>query len=262
LKRRRSGARPVRPNSVGRGIVSSAHAASYGDWWEANRAALIRECVPTPRAAHRLVLDVGCGSGYVLSAEAGIDAEFKVGVDAWRSSAWMPSTGSAFVVADVTQLPLRDGVADLVLSLDVIEHLEDDRVGLAEAARVLRPGGTAVVMVPAFKVLWSSHDDAIGHHRRYRQGDLDHLLAATGLESVQRSYFFSWLFPVALVRRALRLGGESDATPAPLAPLAHVLGRLERSLIRHGIPIPFGSSVFTHAVRPDRLVDNASPRRR
>ncbi len=251
--RKRSGDRTDRRSSAQRGIVSSAHAASYGDWWEANRAALLRECLHASRSDCHLLLDVGCGSGYVISDQAGIEAGFKVGVDAWLSSEWKPSPSSVFIVADVANLPFRDGVADVVLSLDVIEHLEDDRAALTEAARVLRPGGTAAVMVPAFELLWSSsHDDAIGHYRRYRRGALTDLLSATGLQPVQRSYFYSWLFPVALVRRALKLGGESDATPAVLAPLAYAIGRIERFLIRNGFPIPFGSSAFAEARRPDQ----------
>jgi len=250
--RKRSGIRADRRTSAQRGIVSTAHAASYGDWWEANRAALLRECLHASRSDRHLLLDVGCGSGYVLSDEAGIPAGFKVGVDAWLSSEWKPSPTAAFVVADVANLPFRDGVADVVLSLDVIEHLEDDRAALTEAARVLRPGGAAAVMVPAFKLLWSrSHDDAIGHYRRYRLDPLTDLLAAAGLQIVQRSYFYSWLFPVALLRRALRVGGSSDATPAPLAPVANAVGRIERFLIRQRVPIPIGSSVFAEARRPD-----------
>jgi hypothetical protein len=106
-------------------------------------------------------------------------------------------------------------------------------------------------MVPAFKVLWSNHDEAVGHYRRYRLGALVDVLAGSGLETVQRSYFYSWLFPVALVRRALNIGEGHDGTPALLAPLAYVIGSIERFLIRNRLPIPVGSSAFAEVVRRD-----------
>jgi SAM-dependent methyltransferase len=232
-------------------VGPSTHTASHGDWWEANRALLIRECVSRPHAARELLLDVGCGSGYALSDQAGLDARLKVGIDAWRSSEWDTAGGAVFVVADVSKLPFRSGVADVVLTLDVIEHLDDDQAALAEAARVLRVGGRAAVMVPAFAILWSPHDDTVGHYRRYRLADLVGPLSSAGLRIVQRSYFYSWLFPVALVRRVLHLGGQSDTTPRALGPIAHMIGRLERLVLRHRVPIPFGTSAFVEAVRDD-----------
>jgi len=233
-------------------VGPSTHAAAHGDWWEANRALLIGQCLDQPRPGGRLLLDVGCGSGYVISEAAGIDARLKVGIDAWRSPSWDPSSGSVFVVADVTQLPFRSGGADVVLALDVIEHVEDDRAALREMARVLRAGGVAAVMVPAFAVLWSSHDDAVGHLRRYRVRDVARLLTSEGLSIVQASYLFCWLFPFALVRRALRLGGEGgDEAPRLLAPFANLFGWFERLCIRHRVAVPFGSSVFVEAVRSD-----------
>ena len=195
-----------------------------------------------------VLVDLGCGSGYVVSERAGIEAGLKVGVDAWRWPSWESSAGTVFVVADVLRLPFRSEAADVVVTLDVLEHVPDDGGALEEAGRLLRPRGHAVVMVPAFSLLWSKHDDAVGHLRRYRTRDLTARLSSVGFRVVQTSYFYAWLFPVALARRVLRLGGRREATPRVLGPVAHVFGRLERFCIRHRIRIPFGSSLFVEAV--------------
>jgi SAM-dependent methyltransferase len=89
---------------------------------------------------------------------------------------------------------------DLVLALDVVEHLADDGGCVREMARVCRPGGHALLHVPAFQVLWSDKDELNHHHRRYRRADFIALVERSGL-TVERSYFInSFLFPVALAR--------------------------------------------------------------
>jgi SAM-dependent methyltransferase len=246
-KRPRRADRRVPPNDLT--VGPSTHTATYGDWWEANRASLVRERLRASRERHSVLLDIGCGSGYVISDDAGIGSDLKVGLDAWLGSEWKATPGSVFVVADVAALPFRDGVADVVLSLDVIEHLRDERIPLLEAARVLRPNGIAVVMVPAFPILWSNHDVIVGHYRRYRLGEVADLFASSGIGTLQRSYFYSWLFPVALTRRMLSLGRERDGTPRLLAPLGNAMGRLERFLIMRGVSIPIGSSAYVEGRR-------------
>jgi len=242
---------PVVPSRLG-SLGPSTHTAEPGDWWETTRAALLRERLERPGAAQRVLLDVGCGSGYVVSDEVGISARLRVGIDGWRWDNWDSMSGAVFVVADVRKLPFRSASADVALVLDVLEHLSDDVAPLDEVRRVLRGDGRVAITVPAFDVLWSTHDDAVGHYRRYRLRDLTRPLSAAGLRVVRWSYFFSWLFPLALLRRALRLGGDSDRTPQSLAPIAPPLGRLERFCIRHGITIPFGSSAFVEAELADR----------
>src|SRR4029077_20850077 len=69
-------------------------------------------------------------------------------------------------------LPLEDSSVDCVTALDVLEHVEDDRLAVREFARVLKQGAIAVVTVPAIQSLWSDWDEALHHHRRYRHTDL------------------------------------------------------------------------------------------
>jgi SAM-dependent methyltransferase len=240
--------RSHRSSQVG-SVGPSTHTASHGDWWEAARAGLLRELLAPHEGEPGVLFDVGCGSGYVVSDEGGLRARLRVGIDAWQWPHWHVSSGAHFVVADVNHLPFRSGCADVALVLDVLEHLADDAATLGEISRVLGRTGRVAVMVPAFEVLWSAHDEAVGHYRRYRIRDLTHPLSKAGLRAVRKSYFFAWLFPIALVGRLLHLGRSSDRTPAILAPIAKQLGRFERFCIRHGVVIPFGTSAFVEATR-------------
>jgi SAM-dependent methyltransferase len=94
--------------------------------------------------------------------------------------------------ADGQALPLQSGSCGLVVALDLLEHLPDDRRAAREMRRVLRPAGTLVVSVPANPGSWSPHDDAVSHLRRYTRPSLQLLLEEAGLE-VQRLWCWNVL---------------------------------------------------------------------
>jgi len=157
-------------------------------------------------------------------------------------------------------LPVPDGWADVVLLLDVLEHLDDDAAALATARRALAPGGLLVVTVPAYRWLWSDHDVALGHRRRYAAGELVGRVRGAGLSVERVSYFNMLLFPaVATVRVWKRLVGDrTHDLHRPSDRWNRRLGRvfaLERPLLPR-VPLPFGSSLLLLARR--RAEDEAS----
>jgi SAM-dependent methyltransferase len=91
--------------------------------------------------------------------------------------------------------------ADCVLLLDVLEHVADERAFLSAYVEPARRGTHFLVTVPAFTALWSGHDVFLGHYRRYRLGQLEAVVAASGLELVRGRYFFGLVFPLAFARR-------------------------------------------------------------
>jgi SAM-dependent methyltransferase len=114
------------------------------------------------------------------------------------------------VRADATRLPVPSGAVDLVVAFDVLEHIEDDVSAAGEIARVLRPGGTLLVAVPCDMELWSAHDVASGHHRRYTRDTLRSLVLGADLtiESL-----WSWnvlLRPVVKLRRRASTGNDVE----------------------------------------------------
>jgi SAM-dependent methyltransferase len=213
-------------------------------------------------AGPRAVLDVGAGDGYL--ARALMDAlpaggevvcldPFYTDDDLGRFAA-EPRAGLSFVRA----APARR--FDVILLLDVIEHVADDRAFLGDFVARLAPGGLVLVSVPAWQPLFSAHDTALKHYRRYSPAACRALLEAAGLATVQGGGLFHSL----LAPRLLEVGGEKVAglfrrAPTPPANLgewrggAFVTGVLERALAvdnalsrafaRRGLELP-GLSVW------------------
>ena len=105
-----------------------------------------------------------------------------------------------------------------MIASDVLEHIADDAAAAREIARVLRPGGVFIFSVPAHPWLWSAHDVALWHQRRYRRPDLIRLLEGSGLGLRWLSYWNAVLFPAVAGRRVLapRLGDKTAASDTVL----------------------------------------------
>ncbi len=209
------------------------------------------------------VLDVGCGTGgnaELLAPWAPLH-----GVDrsppAARGS--LARGYASAVIADGWRLPFPDGTFPVVTCLDVLEHLRDDVAAAAELRRVCRPGGLVVATVPAFQWLWSAHDVALGHQRRYTRAQVERLFAGAGLRLRRLTYCLLGTFlPAAVVRTAQRLarrgrplpaGGKTDVDGFPLPGLvndliAGVLAQEARWVARRDLPV--GLSIFAAGERP------------
>jgi len=97
--------------------------------------------------------------------------------------------GGMALCGQITDLPFEDGLFDLVVACDVIEHVADDRRVFGELSRVLREGGKLVFSVPLYPARWTVFDDCVGHARRYGPDELAEIIAAHGLV-VERSARF------------------------------------------------------------------------
>ena len=197
------------------------------------------------------VLDVGCGTGGVLAhlcahaATVGVDRS----VQALRHSA---NRGVQSVAcADMDRLPFGRARFDVILMLDVLEHFPDDTAVVAEARALLRPGGALLVSVPAYQTLFSEHDRAVQHLRRYSAPHLRRVLEAGGFAVRRLTYTnVAALPPAAIVRGLLpRLGISPGAgtdfrehTPWVNRALVGVY-RLEAAVLRVLPRLPAGLSV-------------------
>ena len=155
--------------------------------------------------------------------------------------------GLNVVRADARELPVRTGSMDLVTAFDILEHIEEDYLATAEITRVLRPGGTALIAVPADMALWSAHDTAVGHVRRYTRGTLADVVVKGGLVIEE---MWSWnvlLRPVVSLRRKSSSGSDlGKVNPLVNGSLKAII-TAERYLPVKSLP---GVSLFLRARRP------------
>ena len=243
-------------------------------WFQASRRVLrevARRHWPTPRPGRELrLLDLGCGTGVTLDLfrqerrvrDHGMDVES-------AALGFCRKRGLRRLVrGSMDAVPFADAAFDVVTALDVIEHVEDDVAALRETARVLRPGGVALITVPAHPWLWSDHDRALHHVRRYRRRELIGRLRDAGLRPLYLSYYNSFLFPAVAAQRLaqglVRAWRRPDPEPPrsdvrlPPRPVNAALRELfagERLWLARG-RLPMGVSLVTvavHGVRQENV---------
>ena len=204
------------------------------------------------------ILDAGCGTGGMLQSLRG--RGWVTGVDASAEALRLGRQRSDAVIVrgSVDALPFRSASFDLVTSFDVIYHrnVPDDEKALSEIARVLRPGGTLLIRVPAFEKLRSRHDEAVHTRQRYEKSELTDKVIRSGLETIFTSFANCLLFPVALVRRSAerwraprRDSSEVEAVSPLLDRVLYLPLRTESWLLKWA-PLPFGLSLVVVARKP------------
>lgn len=232
-------------------------------WFVGSRQILMDRLIPpgTPRGR---VLDAGCGSGGALRQLASEGFGRTVGCDFSPLALAHCTTASRgrIAQADLTLLPFATAAFDLVTCADVLEHVEDDDAALAELRRVLVPGGRLGLAVPAFQCLWTEHDEANHHFRRYALGALLAKVRRAGFEVVEATYLnFLLGVPIALYRflghLAWRLrprkgdlpDSDNKPLPNPVNRLCGWIYGLERKLIAR-VSLPFGTSILMILTNP------------
>jgi SAM-dependent methyltransferase len=238
---------------VDRDYELQTHRVEERHWWyRGRRTVLARALARLGLAPGVRILDAGCGSGRNMVELARHGSV--VGVELSNASVEVARARGVGEVIEgsVMEMPFAENSFDLAVSLDVIEHLQDDRGALRELRRVVAPGGVLLVTVPAYQWLWSRHDVINHHHRRYNRRTLLAAAADGGWRAQRITHFNSLLLPVAVAMRALeplnRSGTESSldlwVPPEPLNRLLQQPLNLEAELIGRGARIPAGLSLL------------------
>lgn len=226
--------------------------AEQRSWWFCGRRRVLDQVISRlDLGENPRILDIGCGTGGNLAMLGRHGAATGVEFSETAARFARERTGSDVLWGPAEAVPIEEGDFSLVTMLDVLEHLDDEAPALAEVCRLLTPGGRLLVTVPAFMLLWSGHDVALHHRRRYRRPQLRNALEAAGLRVRWISYYNAALFPpVAAVRMARRLvgGGAAKAdvaggVPGPFNAALEGLFAFERHLIGR-VSLPFGVSLI------------------
>jgi SAM-dependent methyltransferase len=209
-----------------------------------------RPAAALPGAAD--ILDAGCGTG-------GLILSMRARHPAWRFSGidFMPLAcelarkrcGPAVDIreASITALPFADGSFDAVVSADVICQVENPAVAVAEFFRVLRPGGTVLINVPAYMWMWSYHDDSCQTKHRYTRREVDALLSAAGFGHRRLTHWNALPFPALFAKRKLfrsaRDTSDVKLYPAPVEAVFNGAMAIEHAWLGMGGHWAWGTSV-------------------
>ncbi len=241
------------------GMIRQMRELEERHWWFQGRLEILLSLVEAHLPAAARLLDVGCGTGLFLDAVRG--RATAMGLDPSRDAVeFCHARGLTQVhrgtLDDLPRLGLS--ALDAVTFFDVLEHLPDDVEALTQVRAVLRPGGVVLATVPAYRWLWSPHDEANQHYRRYTRRRLRGAFERAGYAVVRAGYFNARLFPLAVpVRFWQRFtrrwpDDELDRPPAALNRwFRRILAGEARRIGRIGSSgYPAGLSVFAVARVP------------
>lgn len=222
-------------------------------WWFQGRKEivfkLVRKFYKKDKSA--VILDAGCGTGMIFShleqfgTVVGVDLS-KEALKFCRERRLRP-----LIHGDLTALPFEDESFDLIVALDILEHIPDDTAALREFYRALKKGGIIIFTVPAHPFIWSEHDIALHHVRRYTMKGFKEVLKSQKWEALRISYAIAFSFPAVLLYRLFskifKRNSKTPKTDLVILPkfINSILINLiyiEASLLQY-TKLPFGVSI-------------------
>lgn len=221
-------------------------------WWWRSRETLLTKVLQALAAQRPLqrILDVGCGDGLFFPILVRFGEPYGVEPSAealspdgpWRTRIFNGRLDQSYQPSERF---------DLVLALDVIEHLDDPHAFLAQVRRLVAPDGWFVATVPAFRGLWTAHDELNDHVTRFTREEFSALVVEHGFALVDARYFFVLLALAKLAMRGLETILQLPPRPPRVPPAAinailMAVCRAEQALLAHRKPW-FGSSLLVVA---------------
>ena len=196
------------------------------------------------------ILDIGCGSGLMLNVLSEVGNTYGMDMsDEAISFSKEIFNGRLEKGSMPDDIPYENEFFDLIILLDVIEHIDQDVASLIAIRDCLVFGGKAVITVPAYMFLWSPFDEVNQHKRRYTLSELKRKLIESGFKIEKISYYNTLLFPLVFIvrifNRFFNRGGAPDLElPNQLVNfLFKFIFGLEKYLLR-AVDLPFGVSIL------------------
>ncbi|MBI5357187.1 methyltransferase domain-containing protein [Candidatus Collierbacteria bacterium] len=202
------------------------------------------------------ILDAGCGTGGLTEQLSGLGST--VGIDiSGLALGLKPHLKARYVNGSINDLPFADKSFNLITCISVFYHRQvSDKKAAAEIFRVLKNGGKAIFIIPAFQWAFGSHDRAVHAARRYSMSSATALLKNAGFTIIKARYIFGMIFPEFVIKRFLDKIGVSNKMISDLAELPSWLNwifelvcRFENWLAKW-VKLPFGSSIYIVIEKP------------
>src|SRR3989344_3261682 len=224
-------------------------------WWHKGKLFMVNELLNKyllKKKGKLKILEIGCGTGKTLSTLSTWGEVY--GIDISKEAVnFCKSKGFKNVeLADINEMDIKkyEGKFDLIVTLDVLEHIQDDVETLKRIYKMLKKGGLVLINVPAYKFLWSEHDEALHHKRRYHSLELTQKVKDSGFTIIKKSHFvFTTFFPIALFKFLSNFFKKTaDPTdsyimlPKPVNEILSKILYLEANLIKN-ISLPLGTTI-------------------
>jgi len=230
-------------------------------WWYRARRDIVFDWVKRIMVIYKnpQILDIGCGTGFNITYLHQLGYNQITGLDFSPDAlAYCHSRQLEILLCgNAEKLPIHQHSYDIILTLDMLEHLKDDRSALSEVFRVLKPDGSLIIFVPAFQFLWSFQDEISHHQRRYTAKELKEKIIQAGFEIRKLTYVNSLLFPVVWFGRIMlrafpkyfKITSESQMNPVWMNDLLYRIFLIELSLL-HFTNLPLGVSILCVCKKP------------
>lgn len=221
-------------------------------WWSAARRGLVgRFLSKYSSAKNQRIIDVGCGGGGLLKSLQGCGKLVGLEYSDYGARCAAGKSGAKVVRGSAELLPFKDSSFDVLTSLDVIEHLDDDAKALEGFHRILCTEGVLILTVPAFNLLWSQRDVMLGHKRRYKLKELRSLLEKTGFKEIRCSYTNVFYFPALLIyglikrfsKRENRPSSGVISIPSCISSISGWILKVEETILMR-TDLPIGTSIL------------------
>ncbi len=222
-------------------------------WYRSVHRLVIDEIKAWPCSARQgliRILDAGCGTGGLTEKLAKLG--FTVGIDISNLALGLKRHSKAkYINGSINNLPFADKSFDLITCVSVLYHRQvSDLKAVSEIFRVLRNGGRAILIMPAFRWAFGSHDKSVHGVRRYSMPEAVSLLRSAGFAIIKRRYLFGLLFPEFVIKKFMDKIGFSNNTISDLAEfpkwlnaVLEIICRFENWLSKW-VKFPFGSSIY------------------
>jgi ubiquinone/menaquinone biosynthesis C-methylase UbiE len=223
-------------------------------WWFRARSRMLYMLIASLRGTKKKnILNVGAATGATSLMLEDFGTVTSLEYDKECCEFTSSKLGMEIINGSITELPFPDNHFDIVCAFDVIEHVEDHELAAKELCRVCSPEGFIVATVPAYRFLWSHHDEVNQHMRRYTLNEFRKLFK--GNKHVYSGYFNFFLLPlIALLRmtdnifkmKSIRRNSGSDFTiikSKTLNSFFYHIMLAEKFFISKRISLPAGVSI-------------------